>query len=66
MDYVCKFYINGKFKLSCHSKCCEENYIKLCEKYGEKNISVEKILIGRRFDSKLNTLIKQLRNMHKI
>lgn len=62
MDHVCKFYVNGKFKLSCHSKHYNNNYIKLCERYGKNSISVERIFIGRRFNSKLDTLIKQLIN----
>lgn len=62
MDYICRFYINGKFKLSCHSRHYKNNYIKLCERYGEKNVSVEKILIDKKFDFKLYVLINRIRN----
>lgn len=65
IGYVCRFYVNDKFKLSCHSKLYDEIYSKLCNEYGEKNIRVEKTMIGREFDSKLNAIIKQIREWNK-
>ncbi|SCI24240.1 Uncharacterised protein [uncultured Clostridium sp.] len=59
--YTCKFYVRGKFKLSCNSENYEKNYKMLCDKYGCENISIEKILVGRRFNSKLNTIISKIR-----
>lgn len=60
-EYICRFYVDGKIKLSCNSKCYEKNYKILQDKYKYSNIRVEKIFIGRRFDNKLNTIISKIR-----
>ena len=62
-EYICRFYVDGKFKLSGHGKHYEKNYKILQDKYKYSNIRVEKILIGRRFDNKLNTIISKIREL---